>query len=338
MKRHFGNLPTGVPVYEYTISNKHGLKLSAINHGGIITALYVPFKTGETNVVLHFRNLEDYLPNKAYIGAIIGRFANRIDLGLFKYNNVAYKLLCNAGVNHLHGGVKGFDQQFWSINVVHYKNNPALELNYISLEDEEGYPGEISVKVLYVLDDLSLRVIYHAQTTAPTPISLTQHSYFNLSGDFNQTVLDHQIKINASEFAPINELQIPLGFLQHVQDTPFDLRHSAFLSDILRSDDPQLKIAKGLDHSWKTQNNLQIPLVEVLHEKYKRGLTIYTTQPAVHVYTGNFLPEVGLLKHAAFCLETQHFPDSVNKTMLGNPFLQPGDIYSHETIFSFFNC
>ncbi|MCU0382775.1 MAG: galactose mutarotase [Cyclobacteriaceae bacterium] len=337
MKRHFGNLPTGVPIYEYTISNNQGVKLSAINLGGIITALYIPFKSGETNVVLRFDNIKDYLPNKAYIGAIIGRFANRIDRGRFNFNDVHYKLSSNAGVNHLHGGRNGFDQQFWRINPVSYHNNPALELRYTSLAGEEGYPGEVEVKVIYVLDNLALRVIYEAQTTAATPVSLTQHSYFNLSGDFSQTVLDHQLKVNATAFAPINELQIPLGYLQHVQDTPFDLRHAAFLSDILKSDDPQLKIAEGLDHSWKNPCNLQLPLAEVLHEKSKRGLTLYTTQPAIHIYTGNFLPEIEFPKHAAFCLETQHFPDAVNKPILGNPFLQPGDRYSHETIFSFFN-
>lgn len=336
MKKIFGNLPSGKTVYAYTIQNEIGFSLTAINLGGIITSLSFPFQSGQANVVLGYPTLYSYLPNRAYLGAIVGRCANRIDSGKFQLNNRFFQLQLNDGLNHLHGGLYGFDQQYWEIQIGQLEHFPSLILSYFSKDGEEGYPGDIETQVVYQLRNNELRIIFKASASEPTIVNLTQHSYFNLA-DKQQSITDHFIQIQSERFAPVNEMQIPNMGLQQVLDTPFDCRNYTRIQDIISHQHLQLTIGKGIDHSWETRSDLENPIATLLYKEQGRGLSVYTNQAALHVYSGNHLPIIGMPKHAGICFETQAFPDSINQTEFKSPILLPGQMYHHETIFKFFD-
>jgi len=336
MRKEFGKLPSGKQVYSYKIKNSEGLSLSAINLGGIITSLQFHFRTGLVDTVIGYPSLEQYLPNPAYLGAIVGRYANRIRNGAFKLEDKLIQLSKNNSHNHLHGGLYGFDQQFWDIEIDTFENYPSLFLSYISEHGEEGYPGELHVNVIYQLMENALRIIFKAKTNSTTIVNLTQHSYFNLS-EVKTTIVSNFLQINSSRFAPVDENQIPNQGLLNVEQTPFDCRNVVRIQDILSQNHPQLVIGEGIDHSWETNKLLQTPVAKLINEYEKRAMSVYTNQPALHVYTGNHLKNIGLPKHAAICFEAQHFPDSINQPALGNPILNPTEEYFHETIFKFFD-
>ncbi len=333
------------PVQEYTLRNATGMELSVINYGGTITAIRTPDKEGRLqNVVIGFDNLELYHYNrKHYLGALVGRYCNRIANARFSLNGKEYLLAVNNGPNSLHGGLNGFDQAFWQIepNVA----TSSLRLTYTSKAGEEGYPGNLEIVVTYTLtSDNAIVISYHATTDEATPVNLTNHSYFNLSGEISPTILDHTLTIHAKEYTPFNEFSIPLGHLASVNDTPLDFTVPKKIGK-----DIGMVAGGGYDHNLILDkssdiNYDDIPLAAVLTEPLSgRTMEMYTTEPAVQVYTGNFLKiqldaegrEMVDRSHGAICLEAQHSPNSPNEPHFPSTILQPGETYRQVTIYKF---
>ena len=251
-KSNYGNTPNGTRIEEYNLINAHGMELDVITFGGRITSLKVPNKKGDfKNVVLGFDNLEDYLKDNPFFGALIGRYGNRIAKGKFSLNNKEYSLATNDGPNHLHGGVNGFDRVVWIAQPIEGEDRSTLKLTYLSKDGEEGYPGNLSVTVLYALtNDNTVEVTYEATTDKATVINLTQHAYFNLTGDFNKDILGHEIEINADAYLPVDATLIPTGEINNVEGTPFDFRSPKNIGKDIGYKDEQLKLGKGYDHCW----------------------------------------------------------------------------------------
>ena len=294
--------------------------------------------------VLGFDNLDGYLAKEPYFGALIGRYGNRIGNARFKLDGAEYKLPANDGPNSLHGGLRGFDKRVWTAREIHGEH-PALELTYLSKDGEEGYPGNLSAKVVYSLtDDNALRIDYTATTDKDTVLNLTNHSYFNLAGEGNGDNLKHEIMINADRFTPIDGTLIPTGELRKVENTPFDFRKPALIGARIDADDEQIKFGKGYDHNFvlnRSGTGLSLA-ARVTDAESGRVLEVLTTQPGLQFYTGNFLD--GSIhgkggktygRRSAFCLETQHFPDSPNKPSFPSTVLKPGETYRESTVFRF---
>jgi aldose 1-epimerase len=312
----------------YTLVNKNGMRVSIMNYGGTIVEIITKDKLGEeANVVLRFDKLEDYCKsNNPYLGPLIGRYANRIAEAKFILNDQVYYLQANDNGNTLHGGSSGFDKVIWEVKELPELN--GLQLNYISKDGEGGFPGELAVQVVYILrEDDSLSIDYSATTNKATPVSLTSHAYFNLSGGSINTIGKHMLQINASKFLPVNKNQIPTGELMDVQNSPMDFLHEHCIEDCMN------EVEGGYDHSWvlnKGQSNLDAA-VKVHEPVSGRLLTMYTSEPAVQFYTGNFLDgtlssnngEFNFIKHAGFCLEAQSFPDSPNQPHFPSTVLLP---------------
>lgn len=334
----FGTMDDGSTVQLFTLKNTNGMEVSITNYGGIVTSIKVPGQNGNIeNVVLGFDDLEQYKSGHPFFGAIIGRYANRIANGRFELNGETYELATNNGENHLHGGVEGFDKKLWDADVNNEEN--SVTLSYLSPDGEEGYPGNLDVDVTYTLtDDNELQIDYHATTDKPTIVNLTNHSYFNLSGDPSQGILDHLLTINADRYTPVDEGLIPTGELRPVEGTPFDFTEPETVGARIDS------IPPGYDHNYVLNNpNSGIRRIATLeHEESGRIMEVYTDQPGVQLYTGNFLD--GSLtdrqgnpieQYAALCLETQTFPDSPNKPDFPSPVLNPGEAYETTTIYQF---
>lgn len=339
----FGTLPDGKVVHLYTLVNGKGMEVSIINLGGIIQSLKVPDRNGVVeNVVLGFDSLEPYLTNPPYFGAIIGRCANRIANGKFTLEGKEYILPVNNGVNHLHGGVKGFDKAFWNIEAV---GTSTLKLSYVSKDGEEGYPGTVTCVVTYQLTDANeLIVQYTATTDQATVLNLTQHTYFNLAGKKNDTITDHVLTLLADAFVPVNADLIPEGEQRSVKHTAFDFSKATRIGERIDAGEEQLTLAGGYDHCWvvnKGEKELQ-RAATVMEPVSGRTLEVLTTEPGIQVYTGNFLD--GTLrgkegrtyyKRSGFCLETQHFPDSPNQPAFPSVVLHPNETYQSTTVFTF---
>ncbi|GGG88434.1 aldose 1-epimerase [Polaribacter pacificus] len=345
-KTVFGVTPDGIVVDQYTLSNAKGMQLSIITFGGIITSLKAPNKNQEyQDIVLGYPNLEPYLANPTYFGAIIGRYGNRIANGTFKLKGKTYSLATNNGKNHLHGGTKGFDKVVWTASPATTDTTVSLTLNYISKDLEEGYPGTLNTQVVYTLsDDNTLTVDYTATTDKSTVVNLTQHSYFNLSGDFSNTILDHQLSINADAYLPVDGGLIPTGTLASVNNTPFDFRTAKTIGRDINTKDLQLERGLGYDHCWvlNDQNQGQRLAATAYHPESGRVLEVFTDQPGIQLYTGNFLDgtlpnkQGGNYEHrTGFCLETQHYPDSPNQQSFPTTVLNPGETYHTQTRFKF---
>jgi aldose 1-epimerase len=340
-KAKFGNLPDGTPVEQYTLTGAKGAFCKIINYGGILTELQVPDRNGKPgDVVLGFDTLEQYLKGHPYFGAIVGRYANRIAKGEFTLDGKTYSLAVNNGPNHLHGGLKGFDKVVWKAATFEAKNSVALKLSYTSGDGEEGYPGTLKVAVTYIwLAEGELQIEYHAVTDKATPINLTNHSYFNLAGVGD--VLGHELTLNAGNFTPTDDTLIPTGEIKPVQGTPFDFTKPKTIGkDIAQlADQPH----RGYDHNYILDNQGKgVALAaRVVEPKSGRALEVLTDQPGVQLYTANFLEDTrgkaGKVhgKHGAFCLETQHFPDSVNHPGFPSAILRPGEEYRTTTVFRF---
>lgn len=337
IKQHvFGKINDDIMVHNYTLQNKNGVQLDVLNYGGIIRSLKVPDVNGTfENIVLGFDSLDDYLKDPYYLGAIIGRYANRIANGSFSLDNQTYSLAQNEGKHHLHGGKKGLNKVIWDITPIKKNNINGLELSYTSHDMEEGYPGELTISVLYLLtDENELQIEYQAHTNKKTIINLTQHSYFNLSGK-RQSILDHQVKLNADYYLATDPHSIPTGKRIAVKNTPFDFNNEhSFRENILSF---ELHETEGFDHSWvlnkNTINSLEFA-GKVTDPKSQRSISVYTTEPSIHIYTGNFLNN-NWLKQSAFCLETQHFPNSPNEPSFPSVVLTPEETYHSKTIFKF---
>jgi aldose 1-epimerase len=330
----------GKKVYSYTLTNSNGLKAEIINFGGIITKLYVPDRKGNfADIVTGYDTVEDYISNGGYFGALIGRYGNRIAKGKFNLNGVEYKLAQNNGENHLHGGIKGFDKVVWDAEEMKVDNGIALKLFYLSKDGEEGYPGNLSCTVIYTLtNDNELKISYEAETDKATVINLTNHSYFNLGGHDSGDILGHEMMLKADHFLPVDEGLIPTGLIEPVKGTPMDFTKPMTIGS--RID----QVKGGYDHNYclnSSDGSLALA-VEVYEPDSGRVMQIFTTQPGIQFYTGNFLNGSNqgkgaiYYKHTGFCLETQHFPDSPNRANFPFVVLRPGQKYKQLTVHKFF--
>jgi aldose 1-epimerase len=345
-KESFGTTPEGRQVDLYSFVNSHKLEVRVINYGGIIVSLRVPDRKGKlADVVLGFDDFSGYLENKPYFGAIIGRYANRIANGKFSLDGRQYTLAKNNGQNSLHGGLKGFNKVIWQAEPFHNPLGRGVILAYLSKDGEEGYPGNLNLKVTYTLsDDDQLWIDYQATTDKATPINLTQHSYFNLAGEGSGDVLEHQLELNADQFTPIDKNLIPTGEIRSVKGTPLDFTESTPLGARINAPYEQLVIAHGYDHNFvirRTEDRVQ-RAARVREPKSGRTLEVLTTEPGVQLYSANFLDGTIVGKHGhrykqreAFCLETQHFPDSPNHPNFPSTILRPGKIFHSRTVFKF---
>ena len=350
-KEPFGELPDGTAVSLFTLTNTNKVVVKITNYGGIVTAVVVPDKEGHfEDVVLGFNTLagyltESYRKESPFFGGIIGRFGNRIAGGKFSLDGTSYTLPTNNGPNHLHGGNKRFDTVVWQAEEVHDEEGIGLRLRYVSADGEEGYPGTLQVQVTYMLRNTNeLQITYEAETDKATIVNLTNHAYFNLSGNVKKGILDHQLMLNADEFIPVDASMIPTGVLQPVKETPFDFRDSETIGPKMRSEDEQLRRGKGFDHCFVLKGKPgEMKLAASLFEPdSRRFLEVFTREPGVQFYTGNHL--TGALQgkegatyfpHSGLCLETQHFPDAPNQPKFPSAVLRPGERYQTETIYKF---
>ena len=346
-KRTFGAVEDGQGVDLYTLRNSSGMEVSITNYGGAIVSLKVPDRTGKlADVVLGYDDAHGYVTDKAFFGAIIGRYANRIAHAKFTLDGTTYSLAKNDGENELHGGTKGFNKRLWTVKDVSGKDGEALELTYLSKDGEEGYPGNLTVKVIYTLTPKNeLKIQYQATTDKDTVVNLTNHSYFNLAGQGNGDILGQRLTIHAAEFSPVDATLIPVGAPRNVQGTPFDFSHSEVIGARINQDDQQLKFGRGYDHNWILNPKGEHPLslaAEVYEPNSGRVMEVWTTEPGVQFYSGNFLDgtvhgkEGKTYGHrSALCLETQHFPDSPNHPAFPSTILKPGQRFHSTTIYKF---
>lgn len=343
----FGKMPDGTTVNLYTLTNRSGMQVSITNYGGRIVSILVPDGNGKMgDVVLGFDNLAGYLSPNPYFGALIGRYGNRIGNARFTLDGKEYKLAANDGPNSLHGGLAGFDKKVWTAKDLG-GNHPSLELTYVSPDGEENYPGRLTTHVVYTLDDANeLKIDYTATTNKDTVLNLTNHSYFNLSGEGSGDILKTDMWINASHYTPIDAHLIPTGEIASVEGTPLDFRKSTPIGARINADFEQLKLAKGYDHDFVLDrpegNHGLIVAARAVDHQSGRALEVRTTQPGIQLYTGNFLDGTihGRSGHvygfrSAFCLETQHFPDSPNKPNFPTTELKPGQTFHETTVFKF---
>lgn len=320
-------------LFTYKLSNRPGFEVSVTNYGGAVTSLKTPDRDGHFGeIVLGFETLDEYVRNPRYFGALIGRHANRIARGRFSLDGVAYQLPCNNGANHLHGGFKGFDKRVWEVR----KSDQALHLTYVSKDGEECYPGNLTAFVDYTLLDNELRIDYRATTDRDTIVNLTNHSYFNLSGA--GTILDHELTLNADHYTPVSEDLIPTGEIKSVAGTPMDFRKGKPIGSELAS------VAGGYDHNFVLNNaDGSLRLGARLYEPVTgRVLEIFTTQPGMQFYSGNFLDGsligrngVAYELYTGLCLEPQRFPDAPNHPNFPSTILRTGEEYKHSSLYRF---
>lgn len=343
----FGKTSQHEEVYSFKLKNINGIEVTIINFGATITSI----KTSDKNnvfkdIVLGYDNLSQYINDDFYLGSTVGRFANRISKGKFKINDIEYSLPVNNGINHIHGGLKGFNKVIWSFKDISYDNIDSLELSYYSPDGEEGYPGNLENKVIYILNNANELIIkYISKSDKDTIVNLTNHSYFNLNNSDN--ILKHDLIINSKEFTPINENMIPKGKIEYVKNTPLDFTLKKAIGKDINDNYNQLVLANGYDHNFIIQkdklnpkNNLNFAarLSEITS---KRFVEIYTTKPGLQFYSGNFLENIkgknGKIynKHSGLCLETQYYPDSPNQHNFPDTILKSGEEYNHTTIYKF---
>ncbi len=334
----------GKPVGLFQLSNKNGMSVEITNFGGKIVSINIPDRTGNfKDVVLGYDTIEAYIKGNPYFGALIGRSANRIRNGKFMLDGKEYQLTQNIGKNHLHGGIKGFNDVVWDAEF--NENDQVLELTYLSKDGEENYPGNLLVKATFSLtDENELEISYHAETDQPTLVNLTSHSFFNLAGEGVGNILDHEVMINADTFTPVNEDVIPSGEIRDVADTPMDLRKPTPIRKDIDADDEQIRIGSGFDHNWviNKDEGIMALAATALEPESGRYLEVWTDQPGIQLYTGNFLDGSDIGKkgksythRSAFCFETQHFPDAPNHQHFPSTILRPGEIYKYTCIYKF---
>jgi len=346
-KQRWGALPSGEQIELYTFRNAHGIEASITNYGGRLVTLKTPDRQGRLDdIVLGFDDLAGYLAKNPFFGALVGRYANRIANAEFTLAGHTYKLARNDGANSLHGGLKGFDKVAWSAEQVTTPDGPALRLEYISPDGEEGYPGTLTATATYTLTDSNdLKLDYTATTGKKTVLNLTNHSYFDLAGQGSGNILDHIVTLNADRFTPVNANLIPTGELRSVKGTPFDFTRPTRIGERIDQPDEQLKFGIGYDHNFVVNRSANTPSLAARahHPGSGRTLEVLTTQPGIQFYSGNHLAESlargkgGIVYgfRSGFCLETQHFPDSPNQPTFPSAELEPGEQYQQTTIFRF---
>jgi aldose 1-epimerase len=339
----FGKLPDGHAIDRFTLTNSSGMQVQAITYGAIITSIRVPDRNGKMDdVVLGYDTLDPYVRNPSYFGAIVGRYANRIANGKFTLDGKEYVLATNNRPNHLHGGTKGFDKQVWDAKVGDSSRGATVSFTYRSVDGEEGYPGTVNTTVSYTLTDKNeLIVEYRATTDKATPFNLSQHSYFNLTGA-SRDVLDHEVTMFADRITPTDATMIPTGELASVEGTPFDFRKPTKIGARINDGNTQLRQGGGYDHNYviNRQGAGLVPAARVVEPVSGRVLEVSTTEPGVQFYTANTLNVVGkggrtYQKFFAFCLETEHYPDSPNKPQFPSSVIRPGTEFSSRTVYTF---
>jgi aldose 1-epimerase len=345
-KQLFGTLPDGHIVHLYTLKNRNGMQVKISDYGCIIQSIIVPDRNEHfDDVILGFDSLQGYLKNNLYFGSIVGRYANRISNGKFTLESREYSLEQNSFPNHLHGGVTGFDKVLWNAKEIISLDYFGLQLTFLSPDGDQGYPGELKVTTTYKLNNNNeLEIRYEAVTSKPTIINLTNHTYFNLKDGGQSSISDHILVLNADRFALVNKFLIPKGEFRNVEGTPMNFRKPVSIGKRIGSEDEQIEFGNGYDHSWvvnRTDEQL-IKAATVSEPVTGRILEVWTTQPAIHLYTGNFLDgtftgKAGTVyqKRNGFCLETQHFADSPNHPNFPSTILKPGEKYDQRTVYKF---
>jgi aldose 1-epimerase len=336
----FGTAPGGKKADIYTLTNNKGVEVKITNYGGIVTSLKTADRNGVfADVVLGYDTLEQYVrDNSPYFGALIGRYGNRIANAKFTLEGRQYTLAANNGPNHLHGGTRGFDKVVWDAEPLEREGSVGVRLTYLSKDGEEGYPGNLSCEVVYELtNDNELKIAYEASTDKTTVVNLTHHSYFNLAGHDSPDILSHELMLNAGHFTPVDETLIPTGQIKTVDGTPMDFRGPAAIGSRIDL------VPGGYDHNFeldKTGGGLTLA-ARVVEKSSGRVMEVFTTEPGIQFYSGNFLDGTqkgkGAVynKHAGFCLETQHFPDSPNKPQFPSVVLEPSGRYRQTTVYKF---
>ena len=343
----FGTLSDGREVNAFVLKNARGMSVQILDLGGVIASIKVPDSSGNfSDVTTGFDYPQPYLDGAGYMGAIVGRYANRISGGKFSIDGIDYSLAKNNGDNAIHGGLVGFDKKIWDVEFLVGLHDSKLKLSTFSPDGEEGYPGRVEVSVTYTLNDQNqLTIDYSATSDKATIINLTNHAYFNLDGHQAGSILEHEVMLNANHFTPIDESSIPTGVILDVAGTPLDFRQRKAIGLDIESEDRQMTFGSGYDHNFVI-NHSEPGSVSLAAEVYSpnsgRVMKVYTDQPGIQFYTGNFLNgklvgKDGAVygRRSAFCLETQHFPDSPNKPMFPSTILQPGDQFASRTIFEF---
>jgi len=338
----FGQVSKGKTVDLYILENDRGVEARITNYGGILVSLMVPDRAGKVeDVVLGFDHLEGYIADNCFIGATIGRYANRIGKGTFTLDGKKYKLAINDGPNHLHGGVKGFNKVIWDAEPLQAADMVGLKLHYLSRDGEENYPGNLDCTVIYWLSNKNEIIIeYSATTDKATPVNLTNHSYFNLAGQGQGKILEQVLMINADCYTVFDPTSIPTGEIAEVKNTPLDFRQPQAIGARIN------QVRGGYDHNYVlNQADGSLRLIARVTEPFTgRTMEVYTTKPGMQFYSGNFLTDSihgksgkTYDKHYAFCLETQYYPDSPNQPQFPNSILRPGERYYHKTVYSFNN-
>jgi aldose 1-epimerase len=345
-KTLYGKLPDGREVNQYTLMNKSGATIKIIDFGAIVTSLSVADRNGKyEDIVLGYDSLQGYLTGESYFGAIVGRYGNRIGKGKFKLDGKEFQLALNNGENHLHGGIIGFNKVLWDARMVQDSTGPSVELTYISRDGEEGYPGKVTLTVTYTLTDKNeLRIVYKGITDKITILNPTHHSYFNLSGSFTNTILDQYLTIEADAITPVDKGLITTGKYLDVTNTPMDFRTPTAIGARINDPFEQLIYGKGYDHNWVIRNYTKGKIrkaSEVYEQKSGRVMTVYTDQPGLQFYSGNFLDGTAKGKGVSYqfrtglCLEAQCYPDSPNKPEFPSVTFKPGETYEQTTIYQF---
>ena len=343
---HFGTTPEGENVRIYKLTNAGGVEARITDYGGIVVSLKVPDRDGVLgDVVLGYDTLDDYIKDNPYFGTITGRYANRITNGRFTLNGKTYQLATNLPPNHLHGGERGFDKVVWGAEPFADERGVGVRLTYLSVDGEEGYPGTLNAQVAYTLtDDNALRIDYEATTDKPTIINLTNHSYFNLKDGGQSSMLDHVLTLNADHFTPTDKTQIPTGEIRPVEGTPLDFRQPTPIGARIDLEDEQLKFGFGYDHNFVLNQSEEALWLAARVQEPTTGriMEVFTSEPGVQFYSGNFLDGsisgkggIAYQRRAGFCLETQHYPDSPNRDNFPSTVLNPGETYRTTTVHKF---
>lgn len=332
----------------YTLKNDSGMTVKITNYGATVTSIVVPDREGiMADVALGYNSVEDYMNavDKPYLGSIVGRYGNRIAKGKFTLEGEEYSLAVNNGENHLHGGTIGFDKVVWTAKYL--KKHNALELSYLAKDKEEGYPGNLQIRVTYQLSNENELIVHYVATTdKATPINLTQHTYFNLKGEGQGDILGHELMLNAKQYTPVDVTSIPTGEIAEVKGTPFDFTTTKVIGRDIAAEHQQIEFGGGFDHNWvldKGGKEGAMTLAARVHEPTSgRVLEVRTNEPGIQFYSANFLDGRlkgksgnAYIKRGGFCLETQHYPDSPNQPNFPSSILKPGEEYNTTTVFAF---
>jgi aldose 1-epimerase len=333
-------------IYLYHLHNANGIEVDITNFGATVTGIIAPDRNGNfADIALGYDNLQGYINDNHYIGSIVGRYANRIAGGLVELEGKFHQLTVKPGGYHHHGGAVGFNKKVWNPAFIMNNGYPAVKMEYLSPDGEEGFPGNLSVSITYTLNDQNQLIIdFLATTDKTTLLNLTQHTYFNLAGHANGSILNHELMLPLDSFLPVNKNQVPTGIIEPVKGTPFDFKNPKAIGKDIDMDSEQLILSDGYDHSWivKNENSNELKLTaQVTDAGSGRLLTVYTTEPAVHLYPGNALDgAVGkdgakYIRRSGLCLETQQYPDSPNQPHFPVTILRDGEVFKSKTIFEF---